>query len=121
MIPLIDTFFLVLVFFIYGMLSMVVHRGVPVRLPAASTATVDQKDYVAVTLLPDGKILLNERECDLASLGVQLRRQAASDKEKPLYLNGDKAVPHGRVVEVLDLIRGAGIEKVMIEAREKGR
>lgn len=120
MIPLIDTFFLVLVFFIYGMLSMVVHRGVPVRLPKASTAVLDQKEYLAVTLTSDGKILFNEEECSLEVLRARLHHQAAAIREKPLYINGDKTVAHGLVVEVLDAVRDAGFEKVMIEAKEKG-
>ena len=39
MIPLIDIVFLLLVFFIYAMLSMVVHRGFKVDLPQATTIT----------------------------------------------------------------------------------
>jgi biopolymer transport protein ExbD len=41
MIPLIDVVFLLLVFFIYSMLSMTIHRGLPVNLPTASTSMVD--------------------------------------------------------------------------------
>ena len=37
MLPLIDTVFLLLVFFIYGMLSMAVHHSLPVQLPLSST------------------------------------------------------------------------------------
>jgi biopolymer transport protein ExbD len=40
MIPLIDIVFLLLVFFIYTMLSMAVHRGLPVILPTSSTAKI---------------------------------------------------------------------------------
>ena len=35
MLPMIDIVFLLLVFFIYAMLSMAVHRGLPVNLPAS--------------------------------------------------------------------------------------
>lgn len=119
MIPLIDTFFLVLVFFIYGVLSMVVHRGIPVKLPQAATSVPDQKDYLAVTLLPGGVILVNEEPCPLGQLQQKLGELRPAQKDKPLYLNADRAVPHGSVVEVLDAIRGAGFEKVVIEAAEK--
>ena len=43
MVPLVDMFFLVLVFFIYAMLSMAVHRALPVQLPASSSAELNQK------------------------------------------------------------------------------
>ena len=50
MIPLIDVVFLLLVFFIYSMFSMTIHRGLPVNLPTASTATVDKKTFITITL-----------------------------------------------------------------------
>ncbi len=43
MLPLIDIVFLLLVFFIYAMLSMAVHRGLPVELPLSTTAEIDKK------------------------------------------------------------------------------
>ena len=43
MLPLIDIVFLLLVFFIYAMLSMAVHRGLPVELPLSATAEIDKK------------------------------------------------------------------------------
>ncbi len=50
MIPLIDVVFLILVFMIYAMLSMVIHRGFKVELPHASTSEIDRKDYVSITV-----------------------------------------------------------------------
>ena len=42
MLPLIDIVFLLLVFFIYAMLSMAVHKALPVALPQSSTAKIDK-------------------------------------------------------------------------------
>ena len=44
--PLIDIVFLLLVFFIYAMLSMAVHRGVPVNLPTSSSADREKTNLV---------------------------------------------------------------------------
>ncbi|MCA1809797.1 MAG: ExbD/TolR family protein, partial [Kiritimatiellia bacterium] len=49
MLPLIDVVFLLLVFFIYAMLSMVLHRGIKVALPEVGQADVNRRDYLAVT------------------------------------------------------------------------
>ena len=49
MLPLIDIVFLLLVFFIYAMLSMAVHRGMPVILPTSSTAEIDKELIISVT------------------------------------------------------------------------
>lgn len=119
MLPLIDTVFLVLVVFIYAMLSMVIHRGIPVNLPQAATSVPDQKEYEAITLLASGKIFFNEEECDLDLLRLKLLSVSTLKEQRPVYINGDKAVEHGLVVKILDLVREAGIRKVVIEAAEK--
>ena len=53
MLPLIDIVFLVLVFFIYAMLSMAVHRGLPVVLPISTTSKIDKKLVLSVTIKAD--------------------------------------------------------------------
>ena len=50
MLPLIDVVFLLLVFFIYAMVSMVVHRGIQIDLPSAGTATLESEDYISITI-----------------------------------------------------------------------
>ena len=56
MLPLIDIVFLLLVFFIYAMLSMAVHRGLPVILPTSSTAKIEKNLIISVTVKADGTI-----------------------------------------------------------------
>ena len=50
MLPLIDIVFLLLVVFIYAMLSMAVHRGMPVVLPTSSTAGIDKQEFLSITV-----------------------------------------------------------------------
>jgi len=45
MLPLIDIVFLLLVVFIYAMLSMAVHRGLPVLLPSSSTSEIEKSQH----------------------------------------------------------------------------
>ena len=60
MVPLVDMFFLVLVFFIYAMLSMAVHRALPVQLPTSSSAELNQKTLLSVTVKEDGSLFLDK-------------------------------------------------------------
>ncbi|MBW1898638.1 MAG: biopolymer transporter ExbD, partial [Deltaproteobacteria bacterium] len=50
MLPLIDIVFLLLVFFIYAMLSMAVHHGLPIDLPISSSAEIDKKLVLSITV-----------------------------------------------------------------------
>ncbi|MEE9566422.1 MAG: biopolymer transporter ExbD, partial [Desulfobacteria bacterium] len=48
LIPLVDIIFLLLVFFIYSMLSMAVYRGIPVMLPQAETVESAKEQAVFI-------------------------------------------------------------------------
>lgn len=118
MLPLIDIVFLLLVFFIYAMLSMVVHRGVQVRLPAAATAQADRRDYVSVTVTAENEIYLGKRRVTLEELGERVG-EARGDDGRPVYVGGDVRSDFGTAVEVLDVLRRAGIEEVSFESTRK--
>ncbi len=113
MLPLIDIVFLLLVFFIYAMLSMVVHRGFKVDLPQASTAEIDRKDYLSITVDKDNRILLNKTEILLENLSDEVMAKAV--KGTKIFINGDKEADLGVVINVLDTLRRDEIKEVYFE------
>ena len=60
MIPLIDIVFLLLVVFIYTMLSMAVHRGMPVALPTSAATEIEKNLVLSVSIEQDGTVYLDE-------------------------------------------------------------
>jgi len=118
MLPLIDIVFLLLVFFIYAMLSMVVHRGIKVELPGAATARLDKQDYVSITITKDNAVWLGEVPVSLDELPGRVAELAARRGQMPVYINGDVRADLGIAVEVLDLLRQAGVEQVSFECME---
>jgi len=117
MLPLIDVVFLLLVFFIYAMLSMVVHRGIKVNLPRAGTTSTDQRDYVSITISADNKLYVNDRETSLEEIAVRVRAERRKSDD-PVFINGDRRSDFGVAVRVLDRLRAAGITTVSFECRE---
>jgi biopolymer transport protein ExbD len=117
MIPLIDVVFLLLVFFIYSMLSMTIHRGLPVNLPTASTATLDKKTFITITLQRDGQLFLEDRAVDTQTLPSLLVKEREKDPDLQVYLRADREVSYHRAVEVMDLVRSAGINKLALETQ----
>jgi biopolymer transport protein ExbD len=115
MIPLIDIVFLLLVFFIYAMLSMVVHRGFKVELPKAATAEIDRKDYVSITIDKDNKIFLNKAEVLLEDLLEKVTTIAEAGTK--IFINGDKEADLGVVINVLDTLRKDEIKEVYFETQ----
>lgn len=121
MIPLIDVVFLLLVFFMYAMLSMTIHRGLVVELPKALNTQVDRRDYVSVTVTEKNEIYVQEERVSLEELVERVLSYGGGEGRKPVFVNGDERAHHGTVVRVLDLLRGAGIREVTIESVEEAK
>ena len=75
-IPMIDTMFFLLVFFMIATLSMSVMRGMPVNLPKAEASKSDLKDDISVTLSKDGYVYFNKQEIKRAELPTLLLAEA---------------------------------------------
>ena len=114
MLPLIDIVFLILVFFIYAALSMAVHRGIPVLLPKSSTAKIDKKLILSVTIKADGTIYLDKEPVSLDGLEQALKIKGG--KETGVLLFSDRSLPYQKLFRVLDRIRKAGLTRVSLQA-----
>ncbi|MBN2242780.1 MAG: biopolymer transporter ExbD [Acidobacteria bacterium] len=119
MVPFMDVVFLLLVFFIYAMLSMVVHRGLRVELPAAATAEVDRYEYVGVTITKDNALFVGGEPVELSALVDAVRQRAGSARDLPVFINGDQRSDLGMAVRILDLLKSAGVREVSIECAEE--
>ncbi len=114
--PLIDIVFLLLVFFIYAMLSMAVHRGMPVTLPASETARPDKKLELSVSLHRDGTVFLDRRPVSLSELTAAIIEARTGSRKNGVLVFADKDVSYQRLFRVLDRIREAGIERISLQA-----
>ncbi len=119
MLPLIDIVFLLLVFFIYAMLSMAVHRSLPVSLPVSSSAEINTELNVAITVNHSGEIFIDSTKVSLEELQSVLRekiQQANSAKSVQVDLFADKSLSYEGLYRVLDSIRTSGISNVSLQA-----
>jgi len=125
MLPLIDIVFLLLVVFIFAMLSMAVHRGLPVDLPKSSTASPGKELILAVTIQEQEygayRIFVDEQEVDIEALGKVLQTRAAEMQGKGraapgVLLFADRSVVYQQIFAVLDRIQQAGFSKISLQA-----
>ncbi len=116
MLPLIDIVFLVLVFFIYAMLSMAVHRGVPVVLPVSSTSRIEQKMLLSVTVRSDGVVFVDEEPVPLEDLTEKLKEKTASSPSPGVILFAENTLAYQSLFSVMDRIRMAGIRRISLQA-----
>ena len=116
MLPLIDIVFLLLVFFIYAMLSMAVHRGLPVELPFSATAEIDKKLILSITMKADQTIYVDKEQVALADLTQVLRSKAGTTREPGVLVFADRALQYQMIYNVLDKIRQAGLSRISLQA-----
>ena len=118
LLPMIDVVFLLLVFFIYAMLSMVVHRGVPVELPMGSTTQLDKRQYVSIALGADNAIHVEREAVTIEQVADTVARLRAERDDAPVFIAGDEHADLGLALQVLDRLRAARINEVMFEMEQ---
>jgi len=123
MLPLIDIVFLLLVFFIYAMLSMAVHQGLTVDLPVSASAALEKELILSVTVKhsKDGTAYFVDEEPveldDLADfLKDKVKGRVASEPEPGVLLFADKQVDYQQLFLVLDRINQAGLSRISLQA-----
>ncbi|MCL4498311.1 MAG: biopolymer transporter ExbD [Deltaproteobacteria bacterium] len=113
LIPMIDTMFFLLVFFIFVTLSMVHQKGLNVKLPNSSQGSAVKLHNFVVTLKKDGSVFLNKERTSLQSLPALLK-QKVTNKKDLIIINGDKKIYLKRVVKTIDIIKKDGFLRVSI-------
>jgi biopolymer transport protein ExbD len=113
-VPMIDTVFFLLVFFMMASLSMTVYRGLPVDLPAGATGQAAPAESVAITVTRDGQTHLDREPVPAASVGARLRERLARAPDLAVVITADGEAAHRHVVDVLDQARGAGVSRLAI-------
>ena len=119
MLPLIDIVFLLLVFFIYAMLSMAVDRGISVNLPVSSTASIEKDLPISMVIKANGAILLDGNKVLLKDLSALLKLRAYKDEHPGIFLSSDKDVSCQRLINVMDQIREAGISRISLQTTKE--
>jgi biopolymer transport protein ExbD len=116
-IPMIDTMFFLLVFFMIATLAMTIQHGMPVSLPTAESSTDKITEYVSLTLTREGMLYYNKEAITLQELEMRLANLQQSSSDPSLLINADEQVPHGQVIQVMDLIRLSGITTMSIATK----
>ena len=118
-IPMIDTIFFLLVFFMISTLSMARYSGLPVNLPNAATGQQPATESAAVTISPDGKVYVDKKEVSRETFRTVLQQRLSVKPDLLILINADERVEHGRVVDVMDDARQAGVAKMVIAVKPR--
>ena len=93
---------------------------ITVKLPQADVkAPADQKEPIIVTINSRNEVFLNNRPKTLRDLRTELQSLIAFSKTRPVIVRADKSVIFDRVVQVMDVAKNAGVERLGIAIEEK--
>ena len=112
--PFVDVVFLLVIFFMVSSTFITSETGLPIELPSAQTGVEEPRDVPTVVLDEKGRAYLGNRRLTDAALFAALQSRLSRDERGIVVLRADAKVAHGRVVEVMDLIRQAGAKRVAI-------
>lgn len=116
--PLVDTVLNLLIFFMLSS-SFVFQPGIRVRLPEAASKEEEPKQDLVIVLTRDNQLFLNDNPVRTPELGSRLRELLRDRKEAVVIVKADRDVLHGRVVEVMDIAKGAGAVRLTIATEPK--
>jgi biopolymer transport protein TolR len=112
--PFVDVMLVLLIVFMVTAPLLTV--GIPVELPEtkASDALSDDQAPLVVTVQEDGSVSLQKNIMDADTLIARLQAIVDENPSVELYVRGDRRVPYGTVIGVMDMIKSAGMSRVKL-------
>ncbi|HEU5321260.1 MAG TPA: biopolymer transporter ExbD [Methylomirabilota bacterium] len=109
-IPLVDVVLVLLLIFM--LTAPMMYRGIDVNLPRAAARPTAVEERMVLTVTKDRVLYLNDRRVAPGGLETQLRDAFRNRTDKTLYLKADAGLSYGTVIETMDQVRRAGIERL---------
>ncbi len=116
--PLVDVMLVLLIIFMIA--APMLHQGIEVALPQAAASPLPRHsdDPLVLSITREGLVYVQDQPVHASLLVERLQPLLRARGEDSVFLKGDKDVPYGKVVEVLDLLYEGGITRVGMVTKE---
>ena len=108
--PLVDVVLVLLLVFMVT--APMMSRGIDVALPVADQPQIEPQERVAVSINAKEQVFVNDRPVNILLLEDQLRGMMEGKTSKVVYLRADEGLRYGKVIQVVDRIKKAGVEQI---------
>jgi biopolymer transport protein ExbD len=115
--PLTDIALVLLIIFMVTT-PLIMQGGINVKLPTAVTADTSPQANITISITVDNKIYINDKEIDFTNLQGSITDTLKTQKERLIIISADRAVTHGKVIQVLDIAKRAGALKLALAAEK---
>jgi biopolymer transport protein TolR len=118
LVPLIDV--LLTILFFYMIVSPMMSRGLDVNLPKSESNTVKPEDRIVLTVTRGQEVFVEKERVDITRLKDVLDTVRRTKPLINVYLRADKDAPYGAVVQVMDVVKRAGIDRLGMVTESAG-
>lgn len=118
MAPLMDMIFILLIFFIVTT-SFVKEAGVTINRPVAKSSVTSEKTNMVIGVTKEGHVYIEGQIIDVRSVRARMERFLAEVPEGSVVIAADTQSYSGKVIQVLDACRLAGVKNLSVATRKK--
>ncbi len=111
-VSLVDLMMLLMVIFMIT--APIMQGGVDLALPKTDARAVDSKGGTTISVLANGAIFVDDERLTLAEFRASFRALISRKADQGVYFRGDQRAPYGIVVQVLDIVKNAGVTNVAL-------
>jgi len=112
-VPLCDVLLVLLIIFM--VVTPLIQRGVDVRLPVAlNTINMPENPEVVLSIKKDGSMYIGQDQVTMENLQTLIEEAFMTATDKRLYLRADGELEYGNIVDIVEILKAAGVEIVGI-------
>jgi biopolymer transport protein TolR len=117
--PLVDVMLVLLIIFMVT--APMMQSGIRVNLPSAETQTDPSSGGLVITITKDHIIYMDGQIINIFLLESRVKNYFTGNKKKIVFIKADKALDYGFIIDVMDVLKKAGIETVgmIVDLKEK--
>lgn len=116
--PLIDVLFILIIFFAVSS-TFLEQPGVKLELPKTSSSELQKIEKAILFIDRDETLYFRGKQITRDALPELLQEAMKSSLDKSLIISADENVHHGLVVEIMDVARQSGVEKLVISTEPR--
>ena len=118
LIPLLDVFFLILIFFFYSIFHLVEEKGIPVNLATASSSVAQNDTQLLIVIDKSGRYLI---DTDFVNLETIKNRFSKIDKNSNVLIRSDQNSPVGASIKILNLARETNLKQISLQTKQESK
>ena len=109
--PLVDITLVLLIIMMVAAPLIANNPSIKIELPKAANGDETPKSTISLTLRKDGTLFYGEDQVTEEVARARIAADMAKNKELQAVIAGDKGVPYGSVMHLIDLVKSLGVSK----------